>query len=261
MRFTFSLFFFLILFSCSKNKKTQISIFGHAGMGLSIENSLYHDNSKESIELCLALPNSDGVEVDVQMDKQGELWLYHDEFLDNISSLNGCVNDKITSEMEQAFYRTLMKEKLIKLKHVLPLIGENQKLFLDLKITNSCSNQIVDYNLFKESLSTLIANDIPNVFVILSDSSWLKKTADIWPVFYSTDNFHEGYNLLVNYPKALGMVIRNKAIDGSQIESIKSIDKEVYLFDIRSSKGTREALKKNPNGIITDDIRAALVYK
>jgi hypothetical protein len=163
--------------------------------------------------------------------------------------------------MEQAFYRTLMKEKLIKLKHVLPLIGENQKLFLDLKITNSCSNQIVDYNLFKESLSTLIANDIPNVFVILSDSSWLKKTADIWPVFYSTDNFHEGYNLLVNYPKALGMVIRNKAIDGSQIESIKSIDKEVYLFDIRSSKGIREALKKNPNGIITDDIRAALVYK
>jgi glycerophosphoryl diester phosphodiesterase len=261
MRFTFSLFFFLILFSCSKNKKTQISIFGHAGMGLSIENSLYHDNSKESIELCLALPNSDGVEVDVQMDKQGELWLYHDELLDNISNLNGCVNDKITSEMEQAFYRTLIKEKLIKLKHVLPLIGENQKLFLDLKISNSCSNQIVDFNQFKASLSTLMANDMPNVFVILSDSSWLKKTADVWPVLYSTDNFHEGYNLLVNYPKALGMVIRNKAIDGSQIESIKSLDKEVYLFDIRSPKGTREALKKNPNGIITDDIRAALVYK
>jgi len=261
MRFTFNLFFLIILFSCSKDKKTQISVFGHAGMGLSIENSLYHDNSKESIELCLALPSSDGVEVDVQMDNQGELWLYHDEFLDNISSLNGCLNDKTTSEMEQAFYKTLMKEKLIKLKHVLPLIGENQKLFLDLKITNSCSNQIVDFNQFKESLSTLLENDTTNVFVILSDSSWLKKTAEIWPVFYSTDNFYEGYNLLVNYPKALGIIIRNKAIESSQIESIQSLDKEVYLFDIRSPKSIREAIKKNPNGIITDDIRAALVYK
>jgi hypothetical protein len=66
---------------------------------------------------------------------------------------------------------------------------------------------------------------------------------------------------LVNYPKVLGIIIRNKAIEISQIESIKSLDKEVYLFDIRSPKSIREAIKKNPNGIITDDIRAALVYK
>lgn len=261
MRLRFDLFIFLFLFACSKNKNLNVSVYGHAGMGLSVENSLFHDNSKEAIELCLLLPDSDGVEVDVQMDKQGELWLYHDEFLDNISSLKGCVNDKTTAELEQAFYRTLKKEKLVKLRHILPLVGENQKLFLDLKIRNACSNKMVNFNQFKQSLTSLMDDETINAVVILSDSNWINKLGDLLPVYYGTDNFDEGYKLLFDYPQTFGIIIRNKAINSSQIESIKSIEKEVYLYDIRSTKGNRDAFRKNPNGIITDDIRSALVQK
>jgi glycerophosphoryl diester phosphodiesterase len=261
MRFKYEFFIFIILFSCSKNKKTDVLIFGHAGMGLSVENSLFHDNSKESIELCLLLPNSDGVEVDVQLDNQGELWLYHDEYLDNISSLDGCVNDKTTVELEQAYYRTLKKEKLVKLSHILPLIGTTQKLFLDLKIRNACSKKMLNVNQFKESLSNLDVNETNNVVLILSDTSWIKKMEDIFPVYFGTDNFNDGYHFLINNPNTLGIVIRNKAITSSEIEMILAMNKEIYLYDIRSPKGNREAINKNPNGIITDDIRAALMYK
>lgn len=259
MRCMFKILVVLTLFSCTKNNHSSIPVFGHAGMGLSMENSLYHDNSKESVELCLALPNSDGVEVDVQMDSQGELWLYHDEFLDNISSVDGCVNETTTSQLEQAFYKTLKKEKLVKLSQISPLINENQKLFLDIKNRNSCSNTIINFSLFQESLSKILGNNTSNVYVILSDSNWLDDLSMIYQVYYSTDNFSEGFNILTENPNVRGLVIRNKAIEKSQIEAIKNLNKEVYLYDIRSPKGNRVAFSKHPSGIITDDIRAALV--
>jgi glycerophosphoryl diester phosphodiesterase len=257
----FKILVVLILFSCTKNNQGSPPVFGHAGMGLSMENSLYHDNSKESIELCLALPNSDGVEVDVQMDNQGELWLYHDEFLDNISSHDGCVNEKTTFQLEQAFYKTLKKEKLVKLSQIAPLIKQNQKLFLDVKNRNACSKTIINFSQFQESLSKILGNNTFNVYVILSDSNWLDSLSEIYQVYYSTDNFSEGYNILIENTKVRGIVIRNKAIEKSQIEAIKNQNKEVYLYDIRSPKGNRVAFEKNPSGIITDDIRSALLLK
>ena len=250
-----------LVFSCTKKSYSSVSIIGHAGMGLSMENSLYHDNSKEAIELCLAFPNSDGVEVDVQMDNQGCLWLYHDEFLDNISSLKGCVNDKTTSELEQACYKTLKKEKLVKLSQILPLIGENQKIFLDIKNRNTCANVNLDFNLFEQNLTNTLGENTSKVDLILSDTNWLKSLNETYSVYFGSDNFSSGYNLLIENPTVNGIVIRNKAIEKSQIEEIAMLGKDVFLFDIRSPKGNREALKKNPKGIITDDIRAALIEK
>ncbi len=261
MRCTFKVFVLLVLFSCTKNNYNSVRVFGHAGMGLSMENSLYHDNSKEAVELCLALPNSDGVEIDVQMDRDGGLWLYHDEFLDNISSLNGCINDMSTSQMEEGYYKTLKKEKLVKLDQITTLINENQKIILDIKNRNACSNNVVNSIQFQESLSTLFGNNPSNVLVILSDINWIESLDEFYQVYYSTDNFSEGYNLLMGNSKLSGIVIRNKAIEKYQVEMIQSLGREVYLFDIRSPKGNREAFNKNPNGIISDDIRAALIDK
>lgn len=261
MRLIFKLLFVCLVFSCTKKNYASISIFGHAGMGLSMENSLYHDNSKEAVELCLAFPNCDGVEVDIQLDKQGCLWLYHDAFLDKISSLSGCINDKETSELEQANYTTLKKEKLVKLNEVIPIIGSNQKLFLDIKNHNACLNTSVNLNFFKQSLANTLGNDTSNLFMILSDTVWIKNLNETYAVFFSSDNFSSAYKFILENPKTRGLVIRNKSITKSQIDSIKTLGKEVYLYDMRSPKGNREALNKNPNGIITDDIRAALIEK
>jgi glycerophosphoryl diester phosphodiesterase len=261
MRLTVKLISILFLFSCSKKPELTAAIFGHAGMGLSMENSIYHDNSKEAIELCLAMPKSDGVEVDVQMDKQGCIWLYHDEFLDNITSINGCVNEKTTSELEEAHYKTLKKEKLVKLKDIISLVGPNQKLFLDIKNRNSCSNTPISFDLFNSSLENVISGDNSNIILILSDINWLKTLNESYNSCFSTDNYSEGYNLLNQDPKIQGLIIRNKEIESNQIKQLKTIGKVVYLYDIRSPKGNREALRKNPEGIITDDIRSALIEK
>ena len=80
-----SLSLLLMLFSCEKTEYNEIEIVGHAGMGLDMQNSIYHDNSLEAIQLALSYGGSNGVEVDVQMDNEGCLWLFHDELMDGIA--------------------------------------------------------------------------------------------------------------------------------------------------------------------------------
>jgi glycerophosphoryl diester phosphodiesterase len=251
----------ITFFSCSKNPPNNVRIFGHAGMGLSMQNSIYHDNTIEAVELCLSIPGSDGVEIDIQMDKEGCLWLYHDDFLNRITSENGCVNDKSTQELEKAKYTTLKDEKLVKLKDIIPLIGTNQKLFLDLKSRNACLNSNVDFEKFFQSLNSILSLKSMEIALIVSDSIWIKKLAKYYPTFYSSDNYDESLNFLTNNPLSKGIVIRNKSVEKYQISKLKELNKEIYLFDIRSPKGNRRAMTKNPTGIITDDLRAAIIER
>lgn len=261
MRFISGLIISITLITCKKQSDSSVLVFGHAGMGLEMQNSIYHDNSFEAVELCLLMPNSNGVEVDIQMDKNGCLWLYHDEFLEKITSISGCINDKTTSELENVYYRTLKKEKLAKLDQILPLIGTGQKLLLDIKNKNACSNSTVNIDLFKQSLSNLLETSNSNINLILSDPTWLNEFDDLFSCYYSSDLFSEANELIIQNQKIDGIVIRNKAIKKEEIDEIKKIGKEIILFDIRSPKGNREAINKNPNGLITDDIRAALIER
>lgn len=261
MRLLFKIIILILLFSCRKESNNSVLIFGHAGMGLDMQNSIYHDNSHEAIELCLSIPNSDGVEVDVQMDKEGCLWLYHDEYLDKITTLSGCVNEKATSELEGANYKTLKKEKIVKLSQVLPLIESNQSIFLDIKNRNACSNSIVNDSMFIKSLSSIFLGNNSKVKLILSDIEWLDTLSNLYPTYFSTDNFSLGFSLLSSNLNIKGLVIRNKFIEKSRVSELQNLKKDVYLFDLRSPKGNREALRKNPTGIITDDIRAAIIER
>lgn len=261
MRLIVSLLIGTAFLSCKKNQTGNVRIYGHAGMGLSMQNSIYHDNTKEAVELCLSIPGSNGVEIDIQMDREGCLWLYHDDFLNNISSLDGCVNDKSTQELEKACYSTLKDEKLVKLSEIIPLIGENQQLFLDVKSRNTCSNSEVNFDKFIQSLNSVLPSNSIDFTLIVNDSIWLRKMANHFPTLYSSDNFNESFNVLTKNPLSKGIVIRNKAIEKYQVSKLIELEKEIYLFDIRSPKGNRRALNKNPTGIITDDLRAAIIEK
>jgi hypothetical protein len=47
-------------------------------------------------------------------------------------------------------------------------------------------------------------------------------------------------------------------IDAQDVQWIKQQNQTVYLYDIRSLKGIRQAYSKNPTGILADDLRNAL---
>jgi hypothetical protein len=100
-----------------------------------------------------------------------------------------------------------------------------------------------------------------NVCLITNNVFLLSELADQYTTYFSSDNLELSKQIISENPDCRGLVIRNKTIEKSQVSYLKSLGKEIYLFDIRSPRGNRDALKKNPNGIITDDIRAALIER
>jgi hypothetical protein len=62
-------------------------------------------------------------------------------------------------------------------------------------------------------------------------------------------------SFLENEPKLRGVVVRNKSIRLEEVNFLKSIHKKTVIFEVRSAKGIKEALKKNPDYVLTDDVK------
>jgi glycerophosphoryl diester phosphodiesterase len=262
MRFVKIFFLGIVLFGCVKSEQVKnIFVFGHAGMGLSMVNSIYHDNSKEAVLLALNLPTSNGVEVDVRLGADGTLWLYHDEFLGAETNGMGCVSELSDIDLSKLSYQTMKHEKLVKLMDVLPLLKEGQTLFIDLKHVNSCRNEPVDFEILLDSFDDQLETYESHIKVICSYSTWLNDLAQHYEVLYSTDDLAEGKEVCNQHPSVKGLLIRNAAIKAQDITWMKQQNLEIFLYDIRSLKGIRQAYAKNPTGILADDLRKALAER
>jgi len=259
MRYVKITFLLCVLFACTKSEEVKnILVFGHAGMGLSMNNSIYHDNSKEAVSLALNLPTSNGVEVDVRLSKDGTLWLYHDEFLEAESTGLGCVSNLSDIEIDKLNYLTPKKEKLVKLIDVLPLLQSDQQLFIDLKHFNSCQNERINLEDLKAALVDQVGDYSVNVKLICSYEYWINELSEIVDVLYTTDDFEEGKSLLKKYSQLKGLVMRNATLNSSDVREVILLSREIYLYDIRSLKGIKQAFGKSPTGIFADDLRQAL---
>ena len=234
----------------------MIQVFGHAGMGLKIPNSIFHDNSLEAIELALTIPGSNGVEIDIQMDLNGRLWLFHDELLNEETNGTNCIPSNTTEYLKTIRYSSSKKEKLTELSQIPFNEFQDKKIFLDLNTWNKCSGNSVSVGEFKAALTAM--NLPENCTIILSDPNWIPYFTDDFTIYFANDNFQYAKTILTQEPMVKGLIIRNVAVNKAQIQEIIEQNKEIYLFEIRSPKGVKSALEKRPSGIISDDLRAAI---
>jgi glycerophosphoryl diester phosphodiesterase len=265
MRFKLGWFVLLWLTACSDKKEFEaVAVYGHAGMGLRIENSVYHANSKESIELALAISGCDGVEVDVQLSADGELWLYHDKTLNNESTGSGCINDQSSATLSSLSYKTLQKEKVVRLVDLDVGLFKGKTLFLDIRHQNACQNLFVSPQTVIEQIqsSAIGQSSAIQIYCVLANPNWIQLfTAAGLQVIYSTDGTKFTTQVFSTYPGLDGVMVKNAAIDGDLIKEIRQLNKKVFIFEMRSPKGIRTALRKKPDGVITDDIRTTLIEK
>lgn len=77
-----------------------ISVFGHAGMGYT---SWLPTNSLASIQQCLDL-GADGTEIDIQLTKDGQFVVFHDENLEDATNKTGRVGEMIWKDIQGAEY-------------------------------------------------------------------------------------------------------------------------------------------------------------
>lgn len=262
----FKLFIFLlILASCNKKEGFEnIKVIGHASTGLKMLNSVYHDNSKEAVEFALSIEGCDGVEMDIQLSKDGKLWLYHDNDLETETNGNGCISDKNSSELSSLHYKTMHKEKLVALSELDFSLFKGKELFLDFRHSNSCDGSYVNLAMVISQLQDLnLVNQTDfTVNCILGYNGWVDTFTGLgMNVYYSIYDIGEINNLNIVYPEITGFIVKNSDFSKSEIDEIKNSNKKVYIFEIRSPKGIRKALRKYPDGVLTDDIRATLIEK
>ncbi|MES2589382.1 MAG: glycerophosphodiester phosphodiesterase family protein [Bacteroidota bacterium] len=259
MRFRI-IFLLFVIFSCSKKEKYEaIQLFGHAGNGLNISNSVYHDNSENSIKLALAQNGCDGVEVDVQLSKDGIAWLFHDQNLEKETNLNSCINSLSDEEIESLSYNHFNDEKLIKLKD-LQLKGKS--VVLDLRHSNSCENKVVDVNqmiveieLFRQK------NSESEIYLNTNYLAWLTPLQSLNLKLCYSPSENENLDEIVNTYGVKCFLFKNQEITKERVETEKNKGNEIIIFEVRSPKGIRSALNKYPTIILSDDVKAAIVEK
>jgi len=260
MKFESLIILCLLFFSCTKKEGfDHIEIIGHGGMGVEHPMSVYHDNSLESVSLALQFPGMNGVEVDVQMDLDGELWLYHDERLDSETNGEGCIGSLHSDSIKELSYNTNQGEKLCRLNQILPLLDSSSVLFIDVKSFNSCAAAGQNPVHFIEAMNGALNSAQCEVRVIISNAEWLPYFIPFFPTYFSSDQHTEIENNISAHMGLTGIVVRYSSISETQVESYKNQGIKVFLYEMRSPKGIKRALHKNPDGIIPDDIRRALI--
>ena len=260
----FKLFILIaLLFSCRKGNYSSVTIFGHAGNGLTIQNSIYHDNSLESIQFALETEGVFGVEIDVQLSKDGDLWLFHDSRLDNETNSTGCISEKLSEDLIDVHYRTINKERLVRLKDIPLNSCAGKTLLIDVKYLNDCAGEDINVPVFIDEIESIAANNPQVNFIILSKSKyWVSAFQNAgFEVYFEMENLSEYESLINSGIHCEGFILKNSSCTAEDVAFLQQNDKKVIIFDMRAPKPIRKALKKMPDGIITDDIGAALIEK
>lgn len=250
----------LSLLSCRKKENFDaIQIIGHAGNGLNSSASIYHDNSKEAIDLALTTEGCEGVEVDVQLSKNGELWLYHDPQLQSESNLSGCINS--INGIENAYYKTSLKEQLVRLNELSTAYLKGKTIFLDLRYYNECEDKIVDLEVMIQQLKAFQQTySSTNIYVMTNYEAWVEALyLQNFQVIFSAETLDIA--AAINQNQVVGFMFKNQAISKSDVEYYQAQNKKIIIFEVRSPKGIRSALRKYPDFLVTDDIRTTLIEK
>ena len=105
MRISFVVFIIITLLCCKRHeiKKNTVWIFGHGGMGFDNINGQFAPNSVASISKALDFYDLDGVEVDIQFTKDGNLIVFHDNYLENSTQCKGLVNSLNFNEIGDCY--------------------------------------------------------------------------------------------------------------------------------------------------------------
>jgi len=260
INFIVALFF---LFSCTKQDNySSIQIIGHAGMGLAMPNSMYHDNSKEAIDYALLMKGCNGVEVDVQLSSDGDLWLYHDPNLDSETNTSGCIPEMTSMQLTSVKYKSFHNEKLIKLNDLDSNLLIGKTLYLDIRKVNYCSNTEINSQVLIDALNTIsfLKNPEINVVVVSNNLSFLNSAhSNGYNVAYEINDGFDFLSIQQSFPNIKELIVKNKNVTSEQVSTYQSSGISVTIFEMRSASGIRKSLRKNPNAIITDDLREAII--
>lgn len=264
MRFRICIYLAVILFAFSCKEKESfkdVNVAVHGVSGLVNFRSFFVDNTIEAMNYAFQFKELDGIEIDVQFNKEENLWMFHDEFLDDRTNREGSVCEKSDEFLRHTKYKGLKSPSLAKLADVdWSLMKDKKNIYLDLKLFNSCQTQVTYASRIIEVLDNLVLNEGLTVFSIINNSSIAEAVNDAgYQVYVDVDSFQTAKQKLALF--YAGIYIRNSDISSGQVAELQESGKKVILFDMFSISGIKDGFRKHPDVIFAEDFKGAIIER
>ena len=236
----------------------QISVYGHAGMGVGQN---YPANSLESILKCLN-SGADGSEMDVQVTKDGVLVAYHYEFLEKDTDGEGIIINHTWEELKDLTYNhpSIKNYSLFRLEDLFSQRDNFDGIVftLDCKIFSSNVDPTAFYELYVGAVDKMIDKYslINNVHIECPDTNFLARfqaTGKDYKLYVYPQTFEEGFETAKKM-NLTGITISSSKVSKAQIQEAHDCDLQVAVWNLHTKKQNIEAIRKNPDIIQTDKV-------
>ena len=241
----------------------DIKIIGHGGMGIG---QVYPMNSYESFMYALSL-GSDGLEIDVQMTKDGVLVAFHDEKLDVTTNKTGKIYEQNWNDIKDAQYinsAPYTKYRVIRLKDLfehLPNLS-NYTFFLDIKGFNPDTSQIY-YNQLENAIVDLLEEykqkrnlDMNKVYIELKRTDLIEILQEKHPEYqiFAYEDFDNALEKARRY-RLKGITVQLEKLTKENVELAHQEGFLVATLNTHSENKNIEAINKGVDYIQTDRVK------
>ncbi len=256
--------FILVFFSCNKGEQIpNVPIISHAGEGIFNPARIFHENSLEALNYALQFEELYGVEMDIQMSKDGTIWLFHDEFLEESTFGKGAICSLSDNELEGIRYQTLNRERLLKLEEInFENFKHEKQIYLDIKLFNSCVNNEEYLDLFLTELAgfgqKLPLNFTLNFIVNNLEFAQTMHNHGFKNLFSDASSFESAKErMALSFYE--GFFLRHTAISAKELKILQEDNVKVIIFGMRSVSSIRKSLQKEPYALMPEDFKTALI--
>ncbi len=255
----------VLLLSCQKTEVSvtnlndnKITVIGHGGMGIAHN---YPMNSYPSIMRAITM-GANGVEIDVQMTKDGVFVAYHDYEMSERSTAKGQIYDQNWKQISSAKYLNPVYTDypVMRLDSLISGIPDHQKIIIILDCKNFNPDTSGYYlDTFTDNLINLIdqfelGENIYIEFKRTDIIETMQSKRDDLKIFFYGDDFNVAIETALKYDLP-GITMSVHLLSADQVRTAHSLGIMVSVLNTHTRARNREAIEMNVDFIQTDMLR------
>ena len=279
MNFSVKMFLLLIIISSCKKANVNdihnlngdfIYVIGHGGVGFQTLSTQLPENSMISIMKAIEVYGADGVEVDVQLSKDLQLVLYHDDRLESSTDGVGFIYEYNLAELADFKYNRdiyanlFIDEQIVSLEVILQKFSKQKvkpQLHLDLRswlYDNSLYTPAEFFSVYSATIVKLLRkyNYADNTYIASGSVELLKQLSHLDPelkLMLETSDVIRTVKI-VKDNNWYGIISYNERVTKNDVDFAHSKGIRMALFSIKTQPDQVSAVNKNPDFILTDNI-------
>jgi glycerophosphoryl diester phosphodiesterase len=210
--------------------------------------------------------SADAIELDVQRSADGQLIVFHDGRLENNTTCTGCIADLQSADLADCRYKTRHGSMdgnypvptLDSLLAAAKAFSDSALFFLNTKHDSPCERGPGAYPAFAEALSACVRrHDLAERVVIESlEADFLLAVREADPalrLLLDDEDYTRGMEKVRTHG-FLGLAISNEQVTEAQVRQAHAEGYWLGIWGVKVQVGTRQAVRKGPEFIMTDDL-------